>query len=155
MDCNDRKSTTGYVFMLQNGPISWSPKKQSTVALSTTEAEYMAMSAAVQEALWLKILYMELYKRSEPIVIFCDNKAAICLSRKSTYQPRTKHIDVRHHFIREKMANGFVNFEYVKTDCMVANYFTKAVAKQKHEYCNDSIGVQIIKFSEDVGCTNL
>lgn len=142
-DSIDRRSTTGYVFMHQGGAISWGSKKQPTVALSTTEAEYMAMSSATQEALWLKSLSNEIFqKKDKTLIIKCDNKGAIQLSEKSSYQPRTKHIDVRHHFIREKVIDGNIKFEYIKTDFMLADYLTKPVPDEKNVFCCNGNGVK-------------
>lgn len=103
-DSMDRRSVTGYMFLLQGGAISWNSKKQATVALSTTEAEYMAMSSAGQEALWLRSIHNELFGEIIPIKINCDNKGVIHLANPTAHHPSTKHIDVRHHFIRKQVA---------------------------------------------------
>lgn len=135
-DISDRKSTTGYVFCLSNGPISWSSKKQPTIALSTTEAEYMAMSSAVQEALWLTGLLSELYIVNYPITIFGDNKGAIDLSRNAKYQARTKHIDVRHHFVRDYVQKNVIKIDQVSTKEMVADMLTKSLPYDGHSFCS-------------------
>lgn len=106
-DVVDRKSCTGYIFMLQGGAISWSSRKQQTVALSTAEAEYMAMSSATQEALWLRQLSAELGQcLNEPLIIFSDNQSAIKLSLNDCYLPRSRHIDIRYHFLKEHVCNS-------------------------------------------------
>lgn len=99
-DIDDRRSCTGYVFVVQGGAVSWSSKRQHTVAVSTTEAEYMALSHASQEAIYLKNFREELGLNSnQQITLYCDNKSVINLSQNDIFHPRTKHIDVKHHFI--------------------------------------------------------
>lgn len=139
----ERTSTSGYVFILQDGAISWSSKKQKTVALSTTEAEYMSLSAACQEAIWLKQLIAEVEDKEESIQIYCDNKSTIDLANTSSYKQRTKHIDIRHHFIKEKVESEEIKVKYMKTEEMVADSLTKAVHKIKNNYCAISMGLKI------------
>lgn len=138
-DAVDRRSVTGYVFLLQGGAITWNSKKQPTVALSTTEAEYMAMSATTQEAIWLRNLHNDIFGnriKIDQISIHGDNKSALALSDKTTsFHPRTKHIDIRHHFIREHVHEGIIRFSYIQTDNMTADCLTKAVTKIKHKKC--------------------
>ncbi|XP_055527727.1 uncharacterized protein LOC129720289 [Wyeomyia smithii] len=94
-DPESRRSITGYVFQFVGGSVSWSCRKQPTVALSTTEAEYMAMSAAAQEALWWRGFRSEIFGVHQPVQINCDNRSAICLAEKEIgYSPRSKHIDL-------------------------------------------------------------
>ncbi|XP_062538749.1 uncharacterized protein LOC134207025 [Armigeres subalbatus] len=95
-DVDDRKSTSGYIFTLQGAAISWCCKRQPTIALSTCEAEYMALSAAVQEASWWQGLTAQ-FAPSCAITIHCDNQSAIAIAKNGGYNPRTKHIDIRHH----------------------------------------------------------
>lgn len=130
----NRRSCTGYTFIFQGAAISWNSKRQQTVALSTTEAEYMALSTATQEALWLKQLHHELWPSTEatPITLYCDNQSAIKLTGNSAYHARSKHIDVRHHFIRDRVASGDITVKYIDTNLMVADCFTKALPKPKH-----------------------
>ena len=92
-DADDRKSTSGYIFKIQGGAVSWSCKRQATVALSTCEAEYMALSAAVQEASWWQGLLTQ-FGKHDPIKLFCDNQSTICIAKNGGYTPRTKHIDM-------------------------------------------------------------
>lgn len=129
-DVDNRKSTTGYIFIMQNAPISWCTRKQPTVALSTTEAEFMAMVSAIQESIWLKNLEYELFPTSpKEIDIYCDNKGAILLANNNTYSPRTKHMDIKGKFIREKLDSGNINIKYISTDSMFADSLTKATTK--------------------------
>lgn len=150
-DTVDRKSTTGYVFMLSSGPVSWSSKKQPTIALSSTEAEYMAMTNAIQEAIWLNGLKSELYSVQSSIVVYGDNKGAIDLCKNVKFQARTKHIDVRHHFIRDHVQKGTIQMLRVSTKEMVADVFTKGLPHEAHMSCVNSMMVPNMSSSGGVG----
>ena len=101
-DLDDRKSTSAYVFQISNAAISWRSKKQSCVALSTAEPEYMALASATHEAVWLQQLLTDLKSKPNcPLLIFEDNQAAICMAKNAQYHRRAKHIDIKYHFIRE------------------------------------------------------
>ncbi|GBP64177.1 Retrovirus-related Pol polyprotein from transposon TNT 1-94 [Eumeta japonica] len=135
-DVCDRKSCTGYTFLLQGGAISWRSHKQQTVALSTAEAEYMAMSSAAQEALWLQQLHAEVgQQQKNPLVIFSDNESAIKLSNNNCYLPRSRHIDIRYHFLKDHVNNFDIKFSYVKGENMIADNLTKGTTADKHLYC--------------------
>ena len=141
-DVNDRRSTTGYAFSLGDGVVSWSSKRQPTVALSTTEAEYMAASHCTREAIWLRQLLNDVRcKYDEGTLIMCDNQGAIALARNPVYHARTKHIEVQHHFVREKVARGTIILEYCPTEDMLADVLTKALAKDKHEQLTMKMGI--------------
>ena len=135
-----RRSTTGYCFNLNKigGAISWKSRRQPTVALSSTEAEYMGLSAATQEALYLKQLLNNIdpqFKIKIPIVVYEDNQGAIALIENPVHHQRTKHIDIRYHLIREQVINDCIDVEYLQTDLMVADCLTKPVGRIKLEYC--------------------
>lgn len=99
---DDRRSISGFAFLVGNGIVVWSSKKQTTVALSTMEAEYMAISYATRHAIWLRALLAELtFTQDGPTTINADNQSAIALSKDNVNHSRSKHIDIRHHFIRE------------------------------------------------------
>jgi hypothetical protein len=140
-DKDSRRSTTGYAYILYGGAISWSSKRQSSVALSTVEAEYMAAAAAVKEALWLRVLLAELQLPYETILIYGDNQGSMQLVQNPIISQRSKHIDIRYHFVRERVARNEVAFEYISTDYMVADCLTKAVPGAKHTYCKQYMGV--------------
>ncbi|KAG7912925.1 hypothetical protein KL927_005439 [Ogataea polymorpha] len=133
-DPNDRISVTGYVFILAGAPITWRSKKQTTVALSSTEAEYMALGDALRELLWLKQLLDQLeIKSSEPPTLYCDNTGALSLMKHPAFHPRTKHIDIRHHFIRQHLtSNDFIS-KHVSSGMNLADPLTKALDKPKFE----------------------
>ena len=136
---DDRRSrpTTGYCFSLtKTGPlISWKSRKQRTVALSSCEAEYMALSATIQEGLFLIQLLKDISSscgyQFEPPVIFGDNQGAIALSKNPVNRQRSKHIDVRYHFIRTEINSGKVVVEYCPTTDMIADVMIKPVTKAK------------------------
>ncbi|CAA9993736.1 unnamed protein product [Nesidiocoris tenuis] len=134
-DIDERRSLTGYIFVKCDAPISWCTKRQPTVALSTTEAEYMSLSAATQEALWLRGISLELMPASciGPTRIFVDNEGARKLALNGAYQARTKHIDVRHHFVRERIQKKEIELEYIPSAEMVADSLTKPLDAEKFE----------------------
>jgi ribonuclease HI len=140
-DTDTRRSTTGYVFLMAGGAVSWSSKRQQTIAASTTEAEYMAAAAAVKEALWLRNLLADFNIQITPVTLFADNQSAIKLLRNPISSLRSKHIDVIHHFARERVMKGDVMFSYIRTDDMLADMMTKALAGPKHFVCCKGIGV--------------
>jgi ATP-binding cassette subfamily B (MDR/TAP) protein 1 len=98
-DLDKRRSLTGYVVTIGGCAVSWKASLQATIALSTTEAKYMAISEACKEAIWLRGLYNELCGDSSFITIFCDSHSATCLTKDQMLHERTKHIDNRYHFI--------------------------------------------------------
>jgi len=140
-DTGARHSTTGYVFVHNSGAISWSSKKQPTVAVSTTEAEYMAAGAAVKEGLWLRKLMQDLHLDVDHVQIMGDNQATLKLLRNPISSVRTKHIDVVHHFARERVLRNEVAFHYISTAEQIADVFTKALPLAKHQFCCKGMGV--------------
>ena len=141
-DLDERKSTSGYVFTMQGAAISWCSKKQPTVALSTTEAEYMAMTSAIQELIWLKKLSHELIPLSNnQIILYCDNKSTIQYVTNNSYSNRTKHIEIKSNFIREHIETGILKLVYLSTDQMVADKLTKGMATGKQVLLSSSIGL--------------
>ena len=140
-DVDSRRSTTGFVFCLYGGAISWNSRLQPTVAVSTVEAEYMSAAAAVKEALWLRVLLAELGVSVHPLRVYCDNQGAIKLLKHPIASQRSKHIDVLYHFAREKVMAGDVEFIYISTTDMVADIFTKPLSKGKFEICKRALGV--------------
>jgi hypothetical protein len=107
--------------------INWSCRRQKTVALSSTEAEYMAASEAACEGMWLRTWISEIFKAEVPILIHCDNQSAIALAKNDTFHQRTKHIDIRHHFIREQVAFKSIELKFEPTDRMQADILTKRI----------------------------
>ena len=140
-DLDKRRSTTGYVFTLAGGPISWKSTLQSTVALSTTEAEYMAVTEAVKEAIWLQGMAKTLGLVQEHINVYCDSQSAIHLAKNQVYHARTKHIDVRFHFVREIIEEGKICLQKIKTADNPADMMTKVVTTIKFEHCLNLINI--------------
>ena len=127
---DDRHSTSGYVLILSNGAISWSSRKQKTVAQNTTEAEYMAMTDATNQAAWYQSFLTELgYKVDDPIPLHGDNKGAIDLALNPVTGRRSKHIAIRHHVIREYIENDTISLICTPTAEMVADGFTKSLPR--------------------------
>ncbi|GFH31224.1 reverse transcriptase Ty1/copia-type domain-containing protein [Haematococcus lacustris] len=140
-DKDTARSTTGYLFTLNGGAISWSSRLQPTVAMSTAEAEYMAASSATKEALWLRKLMRDLQLEARCVQMSCDNQAALQLLHNPMATARAKHIDVHHHFVRERITRGEVAFSYCHTDSMLANIFTKPLAAVKFNTGKQGCGV--------------
>eukprot|EP00794_Sanderia_malayensis_P016556 gene16556-biopygen13988 len=142
-DAQLRKSTSGYIFQLAGSTISWRSQKQSVVALSTTEAEYVSLSSASQEAIWLRRLLKDLLiDVSKPTTIHEDNQGAICLTKNTKAHSRAKHIDIKYHFIREKVQNKEIELTYCPTDKMIADIFTKALPRPKFEELRSLMGIE-------------
>lgn len=144
-DVNSRKSCSGYVYMFQGAAVSWCSKRQSTVALSTMEAEYMSLATATQEAMWLRYLEFELHRDvgTSPTIIYCDNQSAIKFAGTESYCARSKHIDIRYHFLREKVAKKEIEVIYVGTQSMVADILTKSTSQIMIEKCSKTMGLQL------------
>ena len=141
-DADNRHSTTGNLFLMAGGAISWLSKKQAVVALSTSEAEYIALSLATQEAVWLKRLLTELRVPNQPVVLMEDNQGAIAIAKNPIAHSRTKHIDIRYHYIREALQDGEINLLYCPTDEMTADLLTKLIPKGKFEKLWSAMGMQ-------------
>jgi len=132
----DRRSYTGYAFILANGVITWESRKQRTVALSSTEAEYMGISEASKEEIYLRRFLLELgFNELANITLFCDNVGAQKLVANPVFHSRTKHIDVRHHFVREAAKHHSIELKYTPTEHMAADILTKGLPGPKHQGC--------------------
>jgi len=141
-DLDTRRSTTGYLFKLAGGAVTWGSLRQRTVSLSTTEAEYIAACEAVKEAIWLK----QLLKDSQnpclnPIIVNVDNQSTIKLIRNPEYHKRSKHIDIRYHFVREKYASGDIDVQYVCSRDQLADILTKALSRDVFKNLRAKIGI--------------
>lgn len=131
-DIETRRSTSGAAFMYGGGIISWCSERQKSVSLSTTESEYIAASQCVKELIWLKQIFCELLENNSlKIKLLMDNQSAIRLIKNPEFHKRTKHIDVRYHFIREKYEENLFMLHYIPTNEMLADTFTKALASPK------------------------
>jgi hypothetical protein len=139
-----RHSISGFAHFVGIGAVTWSSKKQLIVTLSSTKAEYVALTHASKDTLWIHKLLTELssiFSFSLPTTLFCDNQGAIRLSKDATFHGRTKHIDVHFHFIRQTINSGHIMMQYCSTDDMIADIFTKSLARVKYEKFRTLLGV--------------
>ena len=132
--CRDtRRSTSGYVFTMAGGAVTWSSKRQTTVALSTVEAEYVAMSRCAQQMVWMHSWLAEVrVKYSSPGLLKADNRGAIALMKNTKDHGKVKHIDIRHHYIRELLRSGVIAIEQVPSEDNLADLFTKPIPRDQH-----------------------
>ncbi|KAG8490261.1 hypothetical protein CXB51_016079 [Gossypium anomalum] len=140
-DLDRRISLTGYVFTIGGCAISWKAILQTTAALSTTEAEYMAITEACKEAIWLKGLFSELNKDLQISTVFCDSQSAILITKDQMFHERTKHIDVQYHFVHDIIARGDIVVSKISTHENLADMMTKSLPITKFEHCLDLVGV--------------
>lgn len=138
-----RKSITGFVFLMNNTPISWLSQKQPIVAVSSTEAEFIALATAAKEAIWLRSFLQELgINSSHPMDLFVDNTSAIKLAHHQDFHQRSKHIDVRYHFVRNLVQNEVIQVSYIPTNDQKADGFTKPLQKNKHFEMREQLSLQ-------------
>jgi len=140
-----RRAISGYVFMIDGGAVSWSSKKQELVTLSTAEAEYVAATHAAKEALWLRSLIGEVFSPLESsTTLFGDNKSAIALANGGQYHSRTKHIDIRYHFIRYIIEAESIKLIYCPTNEQTADTLTKALPSTKAKHFATEMGLRVV-----------
>ncbi|KAL5538478.1 hypothetical protein UlMin_035497 [Ulmus minor] len=132
---DNRRSTTTYMFCINDYCISWKSQLQPIVALSTIEAEYIAVTEAIKEAIWLQGLLLELKVLKEKAVVYSNSQSAIHLCKNPMFHERTKHVDVRYHFIREKMTDGVIKVDQVSSENNPADMGTKALTVRKFKHC--------------------
>ncbi|CAI7880918.1 unnamed protein product [Closterium sp. NIES-53] len=142
-DSADRKSHTGYVYCLNGAAISWQSKRQPVVALSTTESEYISLCHCIQEGVWLKRLFGEFgHEFYGGVPAFVDNQSAIALAQNACLHGRTKHMQVRWHFIREMVASGEVILRWCPINRQAADILTKPLRFERHGVCMSLMGMQ-------------
>jgi transposase InsO family protein len=139
------KSTTGFCALISNGPVTWTSRRQSVTAQSTTESEYIALADAAKQTVWLRhFLYAvgkpEVYKK-KATTIFGDNKGSLELTANPVFHSRTKHIQVRYHAIRDFVEQGEIELQYIPTDAMLADGLTKALDRVKFERMIKGLGL--------------
>lgn len=138
-----RHAISGYAFLIDGGAVSWSSKKQELVTLSTAESEYVAATHAAKEALWLRRFIGEIFRPFEtPLTLYCDSQSAIALTKEGSYHARTKHIDIRYHFIRFIINDGSILLVYCPTEEMAADTLTKALPSIKAKHFATSLGLR-------------
>ena len=144
-DSKDRKSTMGYAYLLHGGAITWSSRKQRSVATSTTEAEYMGLCNAAKEAVWLRNLLKSLGHEKyagQSTRIYGDNQGSLKLTANPEMHDRSKHIDVQYHYVRELAEQGVIKVEYMPTADMAADCLTKPLTRQLHERNLELLGLE-------------
>ncbi|KAK9880167.1 hypothetical protein WA026_015496 [Henosepilachna vigintioctopunctata] len=124
---------------MNGGPITWCSQKQKTTALSTTEAEFVAACEAAKEILWLQQLLLDLGENITSVPLYVDNQSAIKLISNPVYHKKTKHIDVKFNFIREKVELGVIKLNYIPSNSQLADMLTKALPTQAFIYLRDHI----------------
>nr|GEV83533.1 retrovirus-related Pol polyprotein from transposon TNT 1-94 [Tanacetum cinerariifolium] len=141
--CQDtRRSTSRSAQFLGDKLVSWSSKKQKSTAISTTEAEYIAMSGCCAQILWMRSQLTDYGFDFNKIPLYCDNRSAIALYCNNVQHSRSKHIDIRHHFIQEQVERGVVELYFVTTDNQLADIFTKALPRQRFEFILSRLGMK-------------
>ena len=138
-----RHAITGFAFLVDGGAILWGSRKQELVTLSTAEAEYVAATHAAKETLWLRRFIGEVFQPlTHPTILYSDNQSAIALTKDGNYHARTKHIDIRYHFIRFSVENGSIGFLYCPTNDMIADTLTKALPSVKAKHFASELGLR-------------
>jgi hypothetical protein len=139
---DDRRSTSGAMFYLGEYLVSWLRKKQSSVSLSTTEAEYIAATTCCTQVLWMKQTLTDIQvEYVDPIPIYCDNTSAISISKNLVMHSKMKNIPIKYHFLREQFVENNIRVEYVGTKEQVADIFTKPLPQEAFEYLRQRLGV--------------
>jgi ATP-binding cassette subfamily B (MDR/TAP) protein 1 len=140
-DVDSSRSTSGYVMTYSGGAVSWKSRLQKTVALSTTEAEYMAAVEAGKELIWMRDFLTELGMEQEKFVLHCDNQSAIHLAKNAAYHSRTKHIQRRYHWLREKVEENAFVLTKIHTDENGSDMLTKTLSMEKLVACRQMVGL--------------
>jgi len=141
-DKDDRKSTVAYVFMIGNAAFSWSSKKESVVALSSCEVEYIAASMTTCQAQWINLLLMELQLvKDEKMELRIDSKSAIDLAKHPVAHDKSKHIETKFHFLRDQVNNGKFEVKHYKTDEQIADLLTKPLKQSSFDYLKKKLGM--------------
>src|SRR5258708_37090374 len=132
-DPRDHRSMSGFIFTMAGAAVSWSSKKQPSVALSSMEGKYMAMTHTTKEAVWIQQFLQDIwFPLPNPTTLLVNNQGAIALTSNPTFHAQMKHIGVRHHFIRERVKDHNISLEYIPTNDQVADGFTKPLPYDKH-----------------------
>ena len=138
----DHKSITGILWILCSAPIGWSSQKQSSIVLSSTEGEYVAMTKGTHDTLWYQNLLNNLdHPMHNPTPIFVENQSAIAIAWNEKFSDWTKHLEVRHHFMWEKLEDGSITLKYIPTDRQLADMLTKPLVKDQLYKLGDEMGV--------------
>jgi hypothetical protein len=128
--------------MLNHGPIAWTTKKQPIVSLSSTEAEFVALTQTIKKVKAISNLLTELNIKHKPITIHIDNLSTINMTTHPNHHERTKHIDIKYHFIINEISRNIFHLEYIKTEHNIADTFTKPLQRIKHNYFNSLMNIK-------------
>lgn len=138
---DDRKSTSGGCFLIGNNLVAWHSKKQTSTSLSTAEAEYIAAGSCCTQLLWMKQMLSDYGIAQTTMVVYCDNKSAIDISKNPVQHSRTKHIDIRHHFIRDLVEEKIICLEHISTENQLADILTKPLDPTRFDSLRKSLGI--------------
>lgn len=141
-DIHTRRSTTGIVSIISGGAVSWTSQLQKTIALSTTEAELVASSEGAKELIWLKRLLGELTEVNNSPPLYVDNASTVKLGKNPEFHKRTKHIDVRHFYVRERVLAGDITLEHIESSNQLADILTKPLDRCRFEFLRKKIGIR-------------
>ena len=152
----DESRFQNFDFTLADEAVSYSSKKKSSVALSTTKSEYMTLLHVLKELIWLLLFLREIgYDISNQNIIFTDNQGAIALAHNPEHRIRTKHIDIQYHFVRNCVEDGTTRLEYCPTEDMVADGLTKTLEPERHRRLARMMGMSVWQKSEDYAITKV
>jgi hypothetical protein len=140
-DLDKMKSLTGYICTLGECAISWKSQLQPTVALSSTETEYMIITEAIKETIWLKTFVDELCSFVGPIVVFCDNQSAVHLTKDRMHHERIKYIDIRYRFVRDVVSEGMILVKKIGMEKNLTDMIMKPLLIAKFKFCKNSVTV--------------
>ncbi|GKB88462.1 hypothetical protein Tco_0960734 [Tanacetum coccineum] len=144
--CQDtRRSTSGCMQLLGEKLVSWSSKRQKSVAISSTKTEYIALSGCCAQVLWMRSQLTDYGLGFNKILMYCDNKSAIALCCNNVQHSRSKHIDIRFHFIKEQLENVVVELYFVNMEYQLADIFTKALCRERIEFLIDKLGMRSLR----------
>ncbi|GJV71807.1 retrovirus-related pol polyprotein from transposon TNT 1-94 [Tanacetum coccineum] len=143
-----RKSTSGGIQFLGDKLVSWMSKKQDCTAMSSAEAEYVALSASCAQVMWMRTQLQDYGFNYNKIPLYCDSQSAIAISCNPVQHSRTKHIHTRYHFIKEQVENGIIELYFVRTEYQLADMFTKALPEERFQYLVRRIGMRCLTPAE-------
>ncbi|GJY12080.1 hypothetical protein Tco_0381389 [Tanacetum coccineum] len=143
-----RKSTSGGIQFLGDKLVSWMSKKQDCTAMSSAEAEYVALSASCAQVMWMRTQLQDYGFNYNKIPLYCDSQSAIAISCNPVQHSRTKHIHTRYHFIKEQVENGIIELYFVRTEYQLADMFTKALSEDRFQYLVRRIGMRCLTPAE-------
>ncbi|GJZ97574.1 retrovirus-related pol polyprotein from transposon TNT 1-94 [Tanacetum coccineum] len=154
-ECIDtRKSTSGGIQFLGDTLVSWMSKKQNCTAMSSAEAEYVALSASCAQVIWMRTQLKDYGFNYNKIPLYCDSQSAIAISRNPVQHSQTKHIHTRYHFIKEQVENGIIELYFVRNEYQLADMFTKALLEDRFKYLVKRIGMRCLTLADLEVLTN-